>query len=124
MGRWDVATLGFAGLRPSIIAGRMGMGDFTVAVGMGMGMGDLLLFEKDPTIVHPVDLVGGLSDKIHVVRYKDIGYVDILENAYDSFCGIRMKPCAGFIQEQDSGLHGKYRGKRDQFLFPPPTICG
>lgn len=97
----------------------MGMGDFTVAMGMSMGMGNLLLFKEDLTIHHPVDLVGGLSNKIHVVGYKDIGDVNIFENAYDSFCGIRVKARCGLIQEQDFGLHSEYCGKRDQFLFAP-----
>ena len=46
---------------------RVGMGKFTVSMGVGMGMGDLLIFKKDSTMVHTIDLVGCLEDEIHVV---------------------------------------------------------
>ena len=46
---------------------RVGMGEFTISMGVGMGMGDLLIFKKDSAIVHTIDLVGCLEDKIHVV---------------------------------------------------------
>jgi hypothetical protein len=95
------------------------MRDFAVAMGMGMGVGDSLLFKEDLTVHHAIDLIGRLGDKIHVVGYKDIGDVNIFENAYDSFCGIRVKARGRLIQEQDFGLHSEYCGKRDQFLFPP-----
>ena len=85
---------------------RVGMGDFAVAMGMGMGVGDPLLFKEDLTVHHAIDLIGRLGDKIHVVGYKDIGDLDIFENAYDSFCSFGMKARGRLIQKQNLRLHG------------------
>ena len=51
---------------------RVGMGELAIPMGVGMGMGDLLILKKDSPIVHAIDLVGCLEDKIHVVRNKDV----------------------------------------------------
>lgn len=100
------------------------MGELAIPMGVGMGMGDPLIFKKDPAIVHTIDLVGCLEDKIHVVGDKNVRDINIFEDAYYSFCGLRIETRGGFIQKQNSGFHGQDGGEGHKFFLTPPTTYG
>jgi hypothetical protein len=100
---------------------RVGMGEFAISMGMGMDVGDLPLLQKDSPIGHPIDLMGCLEDKIHVVRDENVRDINFIEDVYNPLRRFRIEARGRLIQEQDPGFHGKDGGKGDQFS-PPDSL--
>ena len=98
---------------------RVGMGKLAIPMGVGMGMGNLLIFKKDPAIIHAINLVGCLEDEIHVVRDRNVRHINIFENANYSFRGLRIETRGGLIQKQNAGFHGQDGGEGHKFFLTP-----